>query len=284
MPVPQPLPPIATGPLSVVLLARDAAGHVEASLNGWLDHLDTRGQAYELILCDDGSSDGTADRAEAMTANRAGLRVLRHAVTKGEGAALRMALAHARHPLLFVSLLRPEYHPEHLGMLLDRPAAPPMQGKEIDNVHLIGSYRAGARVPVVLRVVGFLWRLFVRVVFSYKQTRLPGWLGWRRHAGWLLTRILFGLRYHDVACPVRLVRRDIFARIPIQSDSTFAHVEVLAKANFLGYYMAEEVPLDISPQAYAGDLAAIRRDGKQVFRRPDFGPAVLPAAGQKATG
>jgi len=38
-----------------VLLARDAAGHVEATLHAWLDYLDARGQAYELILSDDGN-------------------------------------------------------------------------------------------------------------------------------------------------------------------------------------------------------------------------------------
>jgi glycosyltransferase involved in cell wall biosynthesis len=272
----QSLPEIATQPLSVVLLARDASDRVEASLRAWLDYLDARGQAYELLVSDDASGDGTADRVETVAANAPRLRVLRQAGPRGEGAALRTGIREAKNPLLFVSLLRPEYRPEHLGLLLDRPAPVPMKGKEIDNVHLIGCYRGGVRVPVALRVVGFLWRLFCRVVFSSPRTPLPGWLGWRRHAGWLLTRILFGLRYHDVACPVRLMRREILARIPIQSDSRFAHVEVLAKANFLGKLMSEEVPLDVKPPPYTGDWGLLWRDGKEVFRHPNFGPAILP--------
>jgi glycosyltransferase involved in cell wall biosynthesis len=272
MPDPKPLPEIARQPLSVVLLAHNAAGHVEATLRNWLDYLEARGQAYELIVSDDGSSDGTADLAEAMAANRSSLRVLRQASPRGEGAALRATVAEAKNPLLFVSLLRPEYRPEHLGLVLDRPAAEPRKGKEIDHVHLVGCYRAGVRMPVALRVLGYLWRLFRRVVFSSAPPPLPGWLGWRRYAGWLLTRILFAVRYHDVACPLRLMRREIFARIPIQSDSTFAHVEVLAKANFLEYYLAEEVPLDVPPRPYAGDWPRMWRDGKEVFRHPNFGP------------
>ncbi len=273
MPAPQPLPEIATQPLSVVLLARNAAGHLDATLQAWLAYLDARGQTYEILVSDDGSSDATPELAEALAAKWPAVRVLRQSGPRGEGAALRTAVAEAKHPLLFVSLLRPDYHPEHLGLLLDRPATEPMKGKEIDNCHLIGCYRAGVPMPSALRALGILWRLFCRVVFSFPSTPLPGWLGWRRHAGWLLSRILFGLRYHDVNCPVRLMRREIFARIPIQSDSSFAHVEVLAKANFLEKYMAEEVPLDVVPPPHAGDWPLLWRDGKEVFRHPDFGPA-----------
>jgi glycosyltransferase involved in cell wall biosynthesis len=275
MPAPQPLPEIASQPLSVLLLVRDAGESIEPTLKAWLDYLDARGQDYELLLCIDGSSDGTAHWTEAIAATRARLRVLRHPRPCGEGAALRTGVKEAKHPLLFVGLLQPDYLPGHLGLLLDRPAPAPMKGKEIDNVHLIGSFRAGRRMPVALRFLGLLWRVSCRVVISSAPTPLPGWLGWRRYFGWLLTRILFGVRYHDVACPVRLMRREIFARIPIQSNSGFAHVEVLAKANFLGHLMSEEVPLNVPPPAH-GDWRYLLRDGMEVFRHPDFGPAVLP--------
>jgi hypothetical protein len=137
------------------------------------------------------------------------------------------------------------------------------------------------KVPVALRVVGFLWRVVCLVVFSYAPARLPGWLGLRRHLSWLAARVLFGLRYHDVACPFRLLRRDILARIPLQSRGPFAHVELLAKANFLGHVMGEEFPLDVVPPPSRGDARAILREARRVFNAPDFGPAILqppPAA------
>jgi hypothetical protein len=58
-----------------------------------------------------------------------------------------------------------------------------------------------------------------------------------------------------------------------------AHVELVAKANFLGCMMGEEVPLAIEPGPYHCDAGAIYCEAKRVFDHPDFGPAVLPVAG-----
>jgi hypothetical protein len=275
MPATPPLPPIADKPLSVVLLARDDAGHVEAVLASWADFLAARGPGNEVLLIDDGSSDGTADRAAA----RPGLRVLRHDQPRGEGAALRTGLEAATCPLVFYTLCRPEYRPADLARLLARPPAHEAQGLEIDHVHVLSAYRAGWRMPLPFRLVGRLWWLFCLVALAFGPAPLPGWLGWRRHVGWLLARVLFGLRYHDVACPFRLLRRDILARIPLQSNSPFAHVELLAKANFLGCMLGEEMPIDVVPPPYRGDAAQWRRDAVRVFNHPDFGPAILPGAG-----
>jgi hypothetical protein len=157
--------------------------------------------------------------------------------------------------------------------------------KAIDAVHLVTGYRAGVPVPAGLRVLGFANRLLCRVVFSAAPPPLPGWLGWRGHAGQLLCRALFGLRTRDVVCPYRLLRRDIVARLPIQSDGPFAHIELLAKANFLGCILGEEVPLGdkgrpVPPAPRDGDPhRGFFADGRRVFNHPDFGPAsVAPEA------
>ena len=98
-------------------------------------------------------------------------------------------------------------------------------------------------------------RVFCRVVFSAAPSPLPGWLGGKGHAARLLARVLFGVRNRDVLCPYRLMRREIFARIPLQSDGPFVHVEVLAKANFLGCILAEDVPLGRRRPAGPGGAA-----------------------------
>jgi hypothetical protein len=240
-------------PISVVLLCPDADR--ETIVAAWHSFLQQRGLDHEILVCDNPA---------------------------GEGAALRDGLAQARHPLICTALCRADYRPEYLGQLLDRdftPEEPPADGtapgKEIDHVHLMAGFRAGVKVPWPWRLPGALWRTFTWIILSYAATPLPGWLGWRRHAAGLLARIFLGVRYRDVTCPFRLFRREILARIPIQSDSAFAHVELIAKANFLSCLMSEETPYDIVP-GLEGDYRRMWKEARRLFNRPDFGPPVLP--------
>jgi hypothetical protein len=196
---------------------------------------------------------------------------------RGEGAALRTGVEAATLPLFFYTLCDPQYRPEDLGRMLQKKVGPDRPELEIDQAHLITGYRAGVPVPLPLRLVGLGWRLICRVVFSYPAAPLPGWLGWRGHLGRLLARVVFALRYQDVACPFRLVRRSAFERMPIQSDGEFAHVELLAKANFLGHLLGEDLPLAVRPRPWRYGKGELWREVKAVLRRPDFGPPV-PAA------
>lgn len=271
------LPPIASQPLSVVLLTRNRAAQLDAMLAAWVTFLNGLDREYELIVVDDGSTDGGGELAEKLAAGYRRVVVRRHERTQGEGAALRTALAVAQHPLLFYTLGDPYYQPADLGKLLRKRPDPRKPDLEIDHVHILTAARSGQRMPWPWRIVGQLWRFFLRVMFVHAPERHPGWLGWKHHAGALLVRILFGVRYRDVACPFRLLRRDIFARIPLQSDGSFVHVEILAKANYLGLMMGQEVPLEpdhyppLTTNPSQEERRQMRSDAWRVIRHPEFG-------------
>lgn len=286
MPLAPELPKIHDAPLGVLLLAREDGAHAEAVTRRWLDWLEKRGGEWQMLVVDDASADGTAEKIQAIGHPR--LRVIRHEAARGEGAALRTGLAALETPLIFYTLLRPEYTPDGLEAMLTHKVPVGEEGKEgleIDHVHLISGCRAGEPVPPTLRTLGWLWRSFCWLVFSYEARPLPGWLGFWRHAAGQWMWWVFGLRYADPTCPYRLLRRDILPRIIIQSDSAFAHAELLAKSNFLGHMLAgEQVPLPVKPPAYRGDYAALYADAMRVANNPDFGPAVLPAPAAVAEG
>lgn len=283
------LPPISTQPLSVVLLAHNAEAHLHSVVTSWMAYLNDLNRDWELVLVDDGSSDRTALIATSMAEQSPQLRLLKHATHQGEGAALRTGMAQARHPLLFYAVCDPRYRPGHLNRLLVElqqadPATPACP--VIDTVHFTVGYHAGVRGPLTFQILGQVWRLFCWLVFNVSPPS-SGWLGWGGHLRFLVARILFAIRNRDVSCPVRLLRREILARMPLQSDSSFIHTEMLAKANFLTLLISEDIPLGdrkrpVPPPPRAETAKEWLRDLGRVFWRPDFGSAPLPS--QKEAG
>jgi dolichol-phosphate mannosyltransferase len=244
MPEPPQLPKIADAPMSVILTAHDSRARLNDLLEKWSKHLEKLEREVEILLIDDSGPDLATARADALLRDYPRLRLLRHEGHLGLGAALRTGLAEARFPLLCTCTCDPGYQPADLKGLLEF----------IDSCHLVCGYRLDQGNPK-------------------RQIRPPWWSRTR-------DRFLFGVHVRDAECSLRLYRRDIFARIPIQSDGPFALVEILAKANFLGCVIGE-VPVGYRPQPGAETGARwkeTRKDARRVFRNPDFGPAVLSAA------
>jgi hypothetical protein len=253
-PEPSELPPIADVPLSVVLLPGNGADDTAEIVRGWLAVLDGLDREYQLLLCG-GEKTISHDR----------LRVLRPS-DPGVGAALRAGVAAAQHPLVCWAPCDRRYAPELLKAFLER----------IDKVHLVVGARTGSRVPAMLRWLGWLYRWTLRIAFGVELEPLPGWLGGRQRFAQLVLHVLFGLRLRDPACPMQLVRRAVLARVPLQSEGRFVHVEVLAKANFLGCMM-DEAPIDWPEASVPERLRPMRADLRRLLKQPDFGPAPRPA-------
>ncbi len=94
------------------------------------------------------------------------------------------------------------------------------------------------------------------------------WLGGLGPA-WL-ARWIFGVRVLDPECPFRLARHDIFKNLPLQSGGPFVQIEMLAKANHLSCYLAQE-PVTWSPPSEPIDAAiSFGQDAWLIFRHPEF--------------
>jgi glycosyltransferase involved in cell wall biosynthesis len=243
MPDPLERAPIAEAPLSVLLPAYNQEADLEKSLGDWVAYLESLGRDYEILVVDDGSTDRTGELSEGFSVNHPRMRVLRHTSRQGIGAALRTGLAAVQHPLCFYADCNNGYVPSDLKLLLEA----------IDQVDLVAPYRVwpGRRPRTPLKEHFFRW----------------------------LVRLIFGVKLKDIDCSFKLFRREILARIPIQSNSSFVHTEILAKANFLGCLMTE-LPISYQPLPGSGGEASSLRQRRaeafRIFRNPDFGPTVLP--------
>ncbi len=239
------LPPIQAEPISALLPIFNDHASLQPSLEAWISVLNNLNRDYEILLVDDGSTDGSLDLIQTLMEKNPQVRLLRHETHAGFGACLRTGLEAARYPLLLISTCDGCYQPADLTRHL----------KWIDKVHLVAGYRSIASR-------------------RYQRNWAERWYRW-------IIRIIFGLRLKDPECWFLLARRSIFSRIPIQCAGAFAFAELLSKANFLGCLMSE-VPVSYqpSPEATAKwsavtlpqKLAGFRR----IFSQPDFGPAKLP--------
>ncbi len=77
---------------SVVIPAFNEARRLPPYLAEVLAYFDGRGEPYEVIVVDDGSSDGTADAVAAMARPHPSVRVLRQEQNEGKGAAVRRGM------------------------------------------------------------------------------------------------------------------------------------------------------------------------------------------------
>ena len=259
-------PPIATAPLSVIFYVPPGTAALTPIVDAWLPQLSARALDFELLLVISAQRQDVFREALELKTRDGRLRVIGHVGPDGVGPRIQTGLWLARFPLVLIVPCDTQFRPADLARLFEH----------IDKVDVVAGYRLHGCVPIWLRSLDLLQRALRRIVLGHFGEPRDRWLGWRDAWRRFVDRRLFGLQVKDAACPLRLYRREVFRRIPIQSLGEAVHVEILAKANHLGCLIAETAvtwtpPVPAPP---ADDHAAADRKG--LFHRPDFGPAVLP--------
>ncbi len=199
--------------LSIVIPAYNEAKRLPATLIRIMEYLEARGADYELLVVDDGSTDGTPAMAEAVLAplgDRA--RVLRNPENLGKGASVRRGMLAARGARVLFS---------------DADLSTPIEELE----KLEHALEAGARVAIGSRAVD-------RALVEERQPMLRDMMG--RAFNFVVQ--LFAVRgIRDTQCGFKLFAGDavapIFARARI--DRFGFDVELLTLAQRLGIPIAE---------------------------------------------
>jgi dolichol-phosphate mannosyltransferase len=78
--------------LSIVIPARDEAGNIGATLDALRERLTREKIAYEIVVVDDGSADGTAEEVRGQSAIDPGVRLVHNDGSHGFGYAVRRGL------------------------------------------------------------------------------------------------------------------------------------------------------------------------------------------------
>lgn len=252
----------------LIIPIQNAASRIGSILRDWHDGLNRLNIDHTFLIVDDGSQDETWNVLERLRERYTGLRTLRHDSPRGFGACLRTALPEILDPLVGYVTLDYPYRPADLEGLLGRLNQPVEVYGTVSEVGVASGCRTGRPVPGAWKVIGRLYRGFVRLALGYKPEPLAGWLGIRNHwRSWWLW-LSMGVPLVDITSGLKIFRRHWFERFPIQSDGDFAHAEILAKLTFLGAMIAE-VPLQ--PRNDVIPPTTFTRHGA-VFRNAKFHP------------
>jgi glycosyltransferase involved in cell wall biosynthesis len=131
--------------VTIVLPAFNEAAILGDGFRAIEEHLRTLAARYrfEILVVNDGSTDGTGDIAEKLASGRDDVTVVHHAANFGLGRAFRTAFEHCRGDYVVTLDVDLSYEPRHIGLLLEKLresraqvvlASPYMKGGRISNV------------------------------------------------------------------------------------------------------------------------------------------------------
>jgi dolichyl-phosphate beta-glucosyltransferase len=198
--------------LSLVVPAYNEEGRLGETLPIMWDFLNRQFPRFELIVVDDGSSDGTAREVEAFAESHQGVKVISYQPNRGKGHAVRMGVLNARGDLVLFS---------------DADLATPLE--EVEN--LLAPLGSGSDIAIASRAAKGARRLI----------RQPWYRELAGRCFNLMVQLMAVPGIKDTQCGFKLfpgpVAQDIFARF--QEDGFSFDIEILHIARRLGYQIAE---------------------------------------------
>lgn len=194
--------------ISAFFPALNDEGTIAQMVTEALAVLATLSDDYEVIVVNDGSTDGTAAALDALARAEPRLRVIHHPGNRGYGAALASGFRHAGKDLIFYTDGDGQYDVRDLRRLV------PLMTSAVDVVNGYKRRRADRGHRVLLGEI-------------YKR----------------LARWLFRLPIRDVDCDFRLLRREAIQRIELVSTSGVVCTEMIYELARAGCRFAEvDVP------------------------------------------
>jgi glycosyltransferase involved in cell wall biosynthesis len=252
--------------VTIVVPVHNAPERLEQFVPAWPLVLEKTHRPLDILIVDDGSTDGTREAANKLAERIPHTRVLRHESRKGYGACLKTALAETRTPLFFYTALDYPYTPADIRLLLDRiDLRDEILNKRPD---MISGCRSGLETPEVVYWASWGWKVFWRVFAGMPILDPTPWLGWPEFWHGVQAQWVYGVPLADVNSCFKLFRTDFLRSFPIQSDGDFVHTELVAKATFLTSIM-DEVPLTPKPDPIP-PMGPTSEDARRVRNNPEF--------------
>lgn len=163
---------------------------------------------YEILVIDDGSSDHSREILKDLETKFNRLRVILHEQNKGYGGALKSGFYSASKELIFYTDGDFQYDVSEMTKLLS---------KMNDDVDIVYGYKINRSDPFHRKIIGRIYH-------------------------WTM-KLMFGFKIKDVDCDFRLIRKKVFDKIDLESNSGLICVEMVKRIQEAGFTF-DQVPVN----------------------------------------
>jgi glycosyltransferase involved in cell wall biosynthesis len=191
-----------------VLSVMMPAFNEERTIEIMLGHVLERPEVGEVIVVDDGSTDGTWGIVSRISERDPRVRAFRQEMNQGKGAALRRAIGELRMPFALVQDADLEYDPRDYPVLLE-----PLQEGRADAVYGVRGF-AG-------------------------QTAFSFWFVLGNKVVTLATNLLFDCYISDMETGYKALRSELWRRLNLQGTRFDIEPDITARTLRLGYRIHE---------------------------------------------
>jgi len=211
--------------ISIVMPAYNEGSRIVSSIEETARAFDDFGYPWEIIVMDDGSSDNTYEKANALLQKYPQLIVKRNPVNMGKGRAIKKALHYITGDYTLFLDADMDLHPIQFQTLFD------IMGFDKADI-VIGSKlhpNSIVNYPLQRKIISFVY--------------------------YLLVKILFNLPCHDTQTGLKLFKTEVLRNVlPRVLVKKFAFdLELLVNAHHLGYKIVE-APIILKPQRSYGRI------------------------------
>jgi glycosyltransferase involved in cell wall biosynthesis len=206
--------------VSIVIPVRNEAPNVVELYDELTATMDVLGTRYEVLIVDDGSTDGTFELLAGLQAKDSRLRVIRFRRNFGQTAAFSAGFAHARGTFIVTSD----------GDLQNDPRDIPAMVELAQKHDIVAGWRKQRKDPFLSR-------------------RLPSMI-----ANWVISRVT-GVHLHDYGCSLKVFRAEVVKPMNLYGEM---HRFLPAIASEMGVEIVE-TPVNHRPRKHGSSKYGISR-------------------------
>ncbi|MCD4831821.1 MAG: glycosyltransferase family 2 protein [Anaerohalosphaeraceae bacterium] len=218
--------------LSVFFPCYNESANIETLITKALVVIEPLGIDFELIIIDDGSSDGMGELAERLAEQNDKIRVIHHEKNYGYGTALQSGFKACQKEYIFYTDGDGQFDMGELPGLMPYMA----------DYDIVSCYRIKRQDSIIRKLNAFCWTCLVS--------------------------LLFRLKLRDIDCAFKLYKRSVFDDMPLLSTGAMIDTEVLARAKRKGckiYQTGVQHYRRTAGQQTGANLKVILRAFKELF-------------------